>query len=172
MAVSDSDSRDCCVLHSCYSAKKGTKVPRKCLPRMEDEDQEGGGGDGGRGRRQPSWEPGRGRSSYRRLDRRESKGPSGPSRMAADASRSSGLGSLAGCDVIHRQLSQVQLRMHSKNHTSVSPGVCAHQGTHRPGVTPCHYVLLLEVREARFCCHSVETCPGKERRQTNIQTET
>lgn len=44
MDVSDSGSRDCCVLHSRYSAKKGTKVPRKCLPRMEDKDQEGGGG--------------------------------------------------------------------------------------------------------------------------------
>lgn len=43
MDASDSGSRDCCVLHSCYSAKKGTKVPRKCLPRMEDEDQGGRG---------------------------------------------------------------------------------------------------------------------------------
>ncbi|KAL4683786.1 hypothetical protein H8959_021480, partial [Pygathrix nigripes] len=52
-----------------------------------DEDQGSGGGGGrrrGGGGRQPSWEPGGGRSSYRQLDRRERKQPSGFSRMAAD----------------------------------------------------------------------------------------
>lgn len=59
MDVSDPGSRDCCVLHSCYSAKKGTKVPRKCLPRVEDKDQDGGG----RGREEKKKEEGSHRGS-------------------------------------------------------------------------------------------------------------
>lgn len=49
MDVSDPCSRDCGVLHSCYRAKKGTKVPRKRSPRWkmrtkveeEEEEEEG-----------------------------------------------------------------------------------------------------------------------------------
>lgn len=96
MDVSDSSSRDRCVLHSGYSAKKGTKVPRKCLPRMEDEDQGGRRrervGRGGGGGRQPLWEPGRGDPATENWtgERRASSIPG----KAADVTCSSGLGSV------------------------------------------------------------------------------
>lgn len=78
--------------------RKGPRFPGNVCPEWkmrtkdaEEEDAEERGG------RQLLWEPGRGRSSYRKLDRRERKQPPGISSAAADATRSSGPVSWVGC---------------------------------------------------------------------------
>lgn len=144
-------------MHSSDSAKKGTKVPRKCLPRTEDEDQGDRGGGGARGGgRQPLWEPGRGGSSYRKLDRRENS-----RRSSSDSSR---YDQPLGAGVPARELPWFQL-MRS---TSPVPGAVAdelqtkpvyllwivftwkHQGISPPGAVPCHYVFTAESSKGFF----------------------
>lgn len=162
MDVSDPGSRDCCVLHSCYSAKKGTKVPRKCLPRKEDKDQEGGGRGGRRreeGGRQPSREPGRRKPSYRKLDRSENSRLSTPGWQLMSPEAQGWCPCLAVASVYLIQ-SMVTDGGPSRGCTQrtkpvyllwfiftclKTPGKCEDSG-----VTSCHYILLLKIRKMYF----------------------
>lgn len=138
MDVSDSGSRDRCVLHSCYSAKKGTKVPRKCLPRTEDEDQQCRGGGGGGGR-QPLWEPGIGRSSCRKLDRRKRKQPMPPGAQGWHP----WLGvAIVPSDTVHCHRSRAQLRMHLKPNQCISCGLLSHVWEHQGSVILVSFLVM------------------------------
>lgn len=172
MDVSDSGSRDCCVLHSCYSAKKGTKVPRKCLPRMEDEDQgcRGGGGGGEEGSHCGSLVEGDPATANWTGER---KPPSGLSRRAANATRSSGLVSPVGychCFIGYSPPSPVTGAVADALETKPVyllwfVFTCLETpGKSKPGVIPCHDVLLLKARKVYFSVTQWRHTPEKRGR--------
>lgn len=125
------------------------------------------------------WEPGRGRSSDRKLGGRERKQLSAFSQMAASVTRSSGLVSLLGC--CHRFI----------RYSPPSPvtGTVADALETKPAYllwfvftcleTPgqwsswCHSLSLrftAESKKGLFFCHSVETYTGKEEKKKQRHT--
>lgn len=150
--------------------KEGTKVPRKCLPGVEDKDQgveeEAGSRCGSLAEGDPAtenWAGERGNSCLHSPRWR----PASPEAQGWCPC----LGvAIVSSDTVHRRRSRVQLRMHLKPNQHISCGlfshVWRHQGNGPPGVIPCHYVLLLKARKVYFSVTQWRHTPARRRKKS------
>ena len=179
MAVSDPCSRDRSALHSCYSAKKGTKVPRKCSPRWktrtkaEEEEEEEGSHWGSLVQGDPAAENWTGEGENSRLDspRRQPMPPEAQGWCPW-------LGvTIVPPDTVHRPPSPAAGTVADALETKPAcllwfvftrPETT---GKRNPGVVPCRYILLLKARKVYFSVTQWRHAPER-RGEKSKDTET